>query len=54
MSEEYKINSGVAANIVKYYGIFNMMETGTREHEHEAPHDPLVAGQLAIILHSIV
>ena len=48
MSEQYKINSGVAANIVKYYGIFNMMETETREHEHDQPHDPLKAGQLRI------
>ena len=44
ISQEYKINVGTAGNIIRYYGIFNMMETETREAEHELP-DPLSAGK---------
>ena len=43
-SDEYKINRAVAANILRYYGIFNMMETNTRDTEMDKPHDPLIAG----------
>ena len=43
ISGDFKINKEVAANIVKYFEIFNMMETTTREEEFHQP-DPLVAG----------
>jgi len=43
ISDKFKINKDVATNIVKYYELFNMMETKTREEEHHAP-DPLTAG----------
>ena len=44
ISGDFKINKEVAANIVKYFEIFNMMETTTREEEFHQP-DPLVAGK---------
>merc|ERR1739841_222836 len=44
MSGDFKINKEVAANILKYFEIFKMMETTTREDESHQP-DPLVAGK---------
>merc|ERR1719510_2770215 len=44
ISEEYKLNKEVAANIVRHFEIFNMMETNTREFETDRP-DPLYAGK---------
>merc|ERR1712154_650492 len=44
ISEEYKLNKEVAANIVRHFEIFNMMETKTREFETDRP-DPLYAGK---------
>ena len=43
ISGDFKINKEVAANIVKYFEIFKMMETTTREDEAHQP-DPLIAG----------
>ena len=43
ISQEYKLNKEVAGNIVRYFEIFNMMETTTRESETDRP-DPLYAG----------
>ena len=48
ISGEYKINKNVADNVVRYYELFNMMETNTRENEHDPP-DPLTAGTIADI-----
>ena len=44
ISEQYKLNKEVAANIVRHFEIFNMMETNTREFETDRP-DPLYAGK---------
>jgi len=44
ISGEYKINKNVADNVVRYYELFNMMETNTRENEYDPP-DPLTAGK---------
>lgn len=44
ISLEYKLNKEVAANIVRHFEIFNMMETNTREFETDRP-DPLYAGK---------
>jgi len=44
ISGDFKINKEVAANILKYFEIFKMMETTTREDESHQP-DPLVAGK---------
>ena len=43
ISRDFKINKEVAANVVKYFEIYNMMETETREEEFHHP-DPLAAG----------
>jgi len=44
ISRDFKINKEVAANVVKYFEIYNMMETETREEEFHHP-DPLAAGK---------
>jgi len=43
ISEEYRLNKEVVTNTVKYFSIFSMMETKTRENEGDRP-DPLAAG----------
>jgi len=43
ISDKFKINKDVATNMVKYYELFSMMETTTREEEYHPP-DPLSAG----------
>jgi len=43
ISEEFRLNQEVVANTVKYFNIFSMMETKTRESELTKP-DPLQAG----------
>jgi len=43
ISEEYRLNKEVVTNSVKYFDIFSMMETKTREDESVVP-DPLQAG----------
>ena len=48
ISGEYKINKNVADNVVRYYELFNMMETNTRENEHDPP-DPLTAGMRILL-----
>ena len=45
ISADFKINKEVAANVIKYFEIFKMMETNTREDESHQP-DPLVAGMI--------
>ena len=47
ISLEYKLNKEVAANIVRHFEIFNMMETNTREFETDRP-DPLYAGNCTV------
>ena len=44
ISQQYKISRAVAGDMTKYFEIFNMMETNTREQEFLQP-DPLVAGE---------
>ena len=44
ISQQYKISRAVAGDMTKYFEIFNMMETNTRETEFLQP-DPLVAGE---------
>eukprot|EP00090_Calanus_glacialis_P026837 TRINITY_DN42190_c0_g1_i1.p1 TRINITY_DN42190_c0_g1~~TRINITY_DN42190_c0_g1_i1.p1 ORF type:complete len:254 (-),score=116.32 TRINITY_DN42190_c0_g1_i1:144-905(-) len=43
ISEEYRLNKEVVTNTVRYFDIFSMMETKTRDQEDVAP-DPLQAG----------
>lgn len=43
ISAEYRLNKEVVANSVKYFDVFSMMETKTRNLEEERP-DPLQAG----------
>ena len=45
ISKEYRLNQEVVANTVRYFQIFSMMETKTRENESDIP-DPLQAGNI--------
>jgi len=43
ISDEYRISSSTALNIIQHFEVFNMMETNSREDESVKP-DPLSAG----------
>lgn len=44
IAEQYRINPETAKQALRYFTIFNMMETKTRESEMSTP-DPLIAGK---------